>query len=288
MKFSRIIVLLAGLVFVGGLSLYLASLRPQSITVYEPSHAIGAYQRIKTTDFTKVKVLRDKHSANDITFDYLSKQLKKHGGFIYFDIAVAKGERVDSRHLRGNQLGTLSVVVAPDERVVAVSASLLGSVAGIVRPGDVVSVVGGDGAKLAEYAKVISVGVGAAAGDGVVTSAPSTSSSSKPSTSSTAASPSNGSLTLLLAVATDEAEALANSNQGVVLIYNPFCKTQPNGDIKAIDQSGASSACPQTAATKAATAKTSTATDSSSSSTSTTQDSGTTTTGGTSTTTGAG
>jgi hypothetical protein len=296
-KFSRIILLLAGLVFVGGLSLFLVSLRPDTITVYEPTHAIGAYQRIQNGDLVAVKVLKDPKTPGDITSSSLKAQLKKQGKVLFFDIAVSKGERVDRRHLQGNKLGTLSVVVAPTERVVAVSASVLGSVAGIVRPGDVVSVVGGNGAKLAEYAKVISIGVGSAAGEGVVSSNTSTAGKTSSSGSSSASS---GNLTLLLAVATDEAEALANSNQGVVLIYNPFCKTKPNGVIEAIDQAGASSACPQsTGSPKPAATSTSTpTTDSTTGNTTTSKDSGSgaattnnssvTPASGTSTTSGAG
>ncbi len=253
MKASRITTIVAAIVLTSALALYLGTLRAKTISIYEPNHDIGAYQRVDPrADFTKVKVLRDsgKLSENEITYTYLNKQFKKSDGFIFFDTAVKANERVDNRHLLGNKLGTLSVVVAPDERVVAVSTSVLGSVAGIVRPGDVVSVVGSDGAKLAEFAKVISVGVGVQAGVGVVAPADKTSSGSSSSSGaggpSSTTGPSSGNLTLLLAVATDEAEALANSNQGVVLVYNPFCKTQADGSIKPIEQDNAASACPQT------------------------------------------
>jgi hypothetical protein len=247
MKASRITIFIAAIVLVSSLSLYLGTLRPDTMTVYRPVHDIGAYQRVDESDLKKVKVLKDSEELrrNEITFEVLDKLIKKSDGYIFFDVPVFANERVDKRHLKGNKLGTLSVVVAPDERVVAVSASVLGSVARIVRPGDVVSVVGSDGAKLAEYAKIISVGSGAAAGDGVVTDPPP--GGSKSESGSNGSSSSGGSnLTLLLAVATDEAEVLANANQGVVLIYNPFCKTQADGSIRPIDQEGAAEACPQT------------------------------------------
>jgi hypothetical protein len=249
MKASRITIFVAAIVLVSALAVFLASLRAETITIYVPSKDIGAYQRVDENDLQELKVLKDAEDirGNEITFETVDKLIKKSDGYIFFDVPVFKGERVDKRHLKGNKLGTLSVVVAPDERVVAVSASLLGSVARIVRPGDVVSVVGSDGAKLAEYAKIISVGSGAEAGEGVVTDPENSKGSSKDSGGGSQSSGSgSGNLTLLLAVATDEAEVLANANQGVVFIYNPFCKTQADGSIRPIDQEGAAEACPQT------------------------------------------
>lgn len=247
MKASRITTIIAAVVLAAAVAIYLGTLRADTIEVYRPAADIGAFQRIDyQNDLKKIKVLKDSEElrANEITFAHLEKQIKKHDGYIFFDYNVKAGERVDRRHLRGQKLGTLSVVVAPDERVVAVSTSVLGSVAGLANEGDVVSIVGGDGAKLAEFAKVIARGVGAEAANGVSTVKTQSSGGEGEGSSN-----SSGNLTFLLAVATDEAEALANSNQGVVMVYNPFCKVQADGSIRPIDAPNAASACPQTAVT---------------------------------------
>lgn len=242
MKLSRIVIILAALACAAAVAVLAAQLQPATQTVYVPVHDIGAYQPVNPKiDLKKVELLKDDKSPYALTGKYLADQIKEFDGVVFFEQNVLEGEIIDRRKLGGNAVGSLSVVLGPEERVVAVTSSVVGTAGNIIRAGDVVAVVGGDGGTLADYAKVISVGVGAEAGRRAVGA-----DSDNPESTDEQQQQQNAStMTLLLGVSSDEAQLIASDNQGVAFVFNPFCKVQADGSIKPIDKPGAADACPE-------------------------------------------
>ena len=190
----------------------------QKTSVMVATKTIPPYTLVNSSDFASKSVPRDSVTSNDVSpSDFSSKY--NHS---VSTTTILSGQRLDNRLITQSSLGTLSVV-KPTERVVGVSTTFPGSVAGSIQPGLVVDVVGGGGTSgtsgnviLATNAKVM--GVGANAGTGITPSQPQNGQSS--SSSSSSASSSQGGIVVLIAVPQAAATAIAGQAVSLEIVPN--------------------------------------------------------------------
>jgi len=147
-------------------------------------------------------------------------------------VPILPGQRVDVNALVGQgkanptQAEQSFSIVLPDERVVAVSATVSGAILGVVLPGDVVDVqAAGNGSAqfVSTFAKVLCVSTSASGCKGVLAAGESPSVGNASITNG----PSGGPVQILLAVAQGDADQIAG--QQVTLSKNTYCAVDPFG-----------------------------------------------------------
>lgn len=208
-----------GLIAVGAVLLFvfLQQIRPSSTTVYVPKNPIPAFQLFSKDALVPMTVISGEGSPgeNALTEDELEK-LTKGNKKMYSSVPLLKNERIDTRVIGANQVGSFAVVL-PDEQVVSVKSSAAASLAGALRAGDIVDVIVDD-TTVAMYAKVIAVGTSSDLGKQVAQAG------TDPDADST-----GDSLFILLAVPNNTVAAVAGKD--VAFSLRTGCKLEANGTI---------------------------------------------------------
>lgn len=217
------IILLAILLFA-----FLTSLRPDTVKALVPKEDIGAFQPVTEDSFDYADVPTNSPEleglATEATLEGAKEKAtaeeQREGIWLFSTQTLPKGKIFYADNLTNNSDAGCAIV-SPDERVIAVTTTLPGGVAGAVRSGSVVDVStpGSELGGSATYSKVLAVGsTEGINGDicGVPASAP----------------PGDGnnpgrSDGVIMALAVEAAQAQGISGQEVVITLNPFCTVKP-------------------------------------------------------------
>jgi hypothetical protein len=220
---SKLIPIIAVIfILAAGGAFYAAFIRAQQlVSVVVAKQNIAAYTLVNGSEIGSVGVSKSSVTANNIKWStYEQKYVHAHKPFIT-TLQVLAGDRLDSREVAPSGQSSFDVV-SPDERVIAVTTSIVGAGLGTINAGDVVDVEenggnGGSGGAGTTFAKVICIAASAAGCAGVLPPGVTLSVSSSGSSSTT----SSNLVYVLLSVYTNDAAALAG--QQVSLDLNPFC-----------------------------------------------------------------
>jgi hypothetical protein len=219
---KKLIPLIAGLfILFAGVAFYVAFQSARQLeSVVVAKGNIAAYTLVSPSDISAVGVPKGSVTANDITWATYEKNYVKANKPLITTLQVLAGDRLDSREVAVDSQSSFDVVSA-DERVVAVTATIVGAGLGTINAGDVVdaqeSSNGGTGGGGTTFAKVICISASAAGCAGVLP--PGVTLSVTGSSSSTTTSSSL--VYVLLSVDANDAAAIAG--QQVSLDLNPFC-----------------------------------------------------------------
>lgn len=194
---------------------YLSNQAPQMITAMVPNPAgagVQAFRELTAADLQTIDIPADAQlDQRIITKAWWDAETRK--GKLYTVTNLLPGQIIDKMAVQANATASYQIVL-PDERVVGVTTDLSGAIGGTLRSGDVVTALLDSGGGLtatqaAQFAKVISIGVGANAGKGVA------------GTTAPVAGDGASGIQVLLAVDKNDAALAAGKNVRIVL--NPFC-----------------------------------------------------------------
>lgn len=208
-------------VFALALTVFLAGLRPAEMQALVPKENIPAFRQVTRDMLTSIAIPESKSLQGQV---FTSADFTQQKGPVYAVSNLGAGQLIYDNQIDGNQVKSYQIV-SPGERVVAVTTTFAGALAGTLQPGNVVDVEGDEGS--ARDAKVISVGVGSAAGQGV-----------GGVNNPVGASEDSKQIVVMLAVSQGDAPGIAG--QEVLMTLNPFCrveavKGEQGGEIVAID-----------------------------------------------------
>lgn len=186
---------------------------------------LPAFKAVEKGDIQYKDVPKSSITSDEITkVEYEDQYVKTKMAFVP-TAQVLKGQRLDQRDAAKDPKASFAIV-SPDERVVAVTASLSGAAVGTIHSGDIVDVTqagnsNGTGAS-ASFAKVICISDKSDGCKNVIAPGISVSGDSSSNDLSDDAA-----VNVLLAVADEDATSLAG--QTVALALNPFCSVDENG-----------------------------------------------------------
>lgn len=195
------------------------------VTVMTAKNDLPAYSFVTGKDLTATQVPEASVTSDDLTQSEFDGKYK--GKFVIAS-PVLSGQRIDTRTIPSADNASFSAVL-PDERVVAVTATVPGAASGTIQAGDVVdatlSGVGTDtaGSASSSYDKVLCVATQPSGCEGVLP--PGVNINAADQSSQTAAS--DNPVLVILAVPQTDAAALAGNN--VALSLNPFCQVDTDG-----------------------------------------------------------
>jgi hypothetical protein len=235
-RFNLPLIAAALLIILAGVAFFVAIQKVQNQeAVVVAKGTIPAYTVITANDVIFQKVPVASVEPQDITqaewnkmkADFQPTTTTKQFGLVA-TAAALQGDRIDKREVADTNNDSFSIV-SPDERVVAVTATLPGVAIGTIHAGDVVDASlnsgGGSGGDVtAQYAKVICVSASAAGCESVL---PAGTALSVTGGNSTQTANSSSQVYVLLSV--DEADAPTIAGQQVNLVLNPFCGVNQNG-----------------------------------------------------------
>lgn len=200
--------------------------QPSTQVIYVPNDTVPAFRTLVVdTDLTQVSVKEDEIFADALTPARV-EELTSEGRSIYTVERLQKGAPILVSQLSNDPLKALQVV-SSDEQLVGVTTSASGSVAGTLRPGDVVDVVtsGTNSGQVAGFAKVIGFGTIQDAGRGVA------------GVEEPVEGSDGGDIQVILAVSKNDAAAVAGAE--VSLSKHPYCQVSADGRISAVDETRA-------------------------------------------------
>lgn len=206
---------------VGFFSAYVSARSEAKIVV--AAKPLPAFQQVSEGDIVFQGVPKSSITEGDITEEEFNERYGKDRLFVPTSY-ILQGERVQEGNAAKDPKASFAIV-SPDERVVAVTASISGAAVGTIHAGDIVDVTQsgsatGGGAS-ANFAKVLCISDRADGCKDVI--APGVSVSASTESTGNDDEPVN----VLLAVADEDAPALAG--QAVALALNPFCEVNETG-----------------------------------------------------------
>jgi hypothetical protein len=225
------IMIASGLIIVAGIVFYLTLVGVQQLVpVMTATSEIPAYSTIKQGQLGTIQLPKkavDEQpwllTEDEYQHDYVDAKRP-----LVTTARIFKGEAIDTNRVARVPQRSFAVVL-PDERVVAASTTLSGSVIGAVQPGDVVDISSsGDGGASVTAAKVLCITTVADGCQGVLPA------SINPSTAGGGSSGGGGiganqqaNVSLILAVPAGDAASVAGST--VTLNLNTYCSFNEKG-----------------------------------------------------------
>ena len=207
---------------------------------------VPAFSTLSNAQLQPQTVPQDSITESDLTEEKY-KELTGKGSALVNRIELLAGQRVNIGAVTASQSGSLSAV-KPGERVIAVNATFPGVVAGLATSGSVVDVYAGAGSgnnqdggeAVADNAKVLALGAGAAAASNV-----------KPNKQLSEAQDAGGGIIVVLAVPIEDAPRILALSQASLALDPRYSFTE-NGTICQINrcaqlnqsQTGGGSAAP--------------------------------------------
>ena len=221
-KFPLVAGVLLLVVVVAGFFMAYQSVKDEG-TVVVAAKDLPAFRPVTDGDIEYRKVPRASITEHDLTQTEYEEQYGTDTPFVP-TAQVLAGNRIDDRNAAKNPKASFAII-SPDERVVAVTATLSGAAVGTIRAGNIVDVTqagssASGGGAAANFAKVICISDKVDGCKNVIAPGLSVSAETKEGNRE---EPVN----VLLAVADEDAPALAG--QAVALALNPFCEVGEDG-----------------------------------------------------------
>lgn len=230
--FRNLPVLIAsGLIIVAGIVFYLTLVGVQQLVpVMSAKEDLGAYSIVRQNQLSTLQLPKKAVDAQPwlLTEDEYQKLYLDEDRPLVTTSRIFKGEAIDSNRVARVPQRSFAVVL-PDERVVAASTTLAGSIIGAIQPGDVVDVTSsGDAGTSVSAAKVLCITTKPNGCRGVLPA------SIEPSTSSGAGaiggtSTGNDKANVSLILAVPAADAASIAGNPVTLNLNTYCGFNERG-----------------------------------------------------------
>lgn len=234
-RFNLPLIIAIFLIAVAGFGFYSAFRKAQdSVAVMVASNDLPPFIAIQEGGIEPVEVPRGSVTEDDIEQSEYEALVEERGGSLIPVIIVLKGQRLNEKAIAEDPQSSFSIVL-PDERVVAVTASVPGAVLGAIQPGAVVDVqTAGRGSDVAaaSFAKVLCVAADAKQCEGVLPAGQQLTVGGEES--GVSSSNSGGPIKILLVVAADEANKIAGQN--VTVSLNTFCRVDPKGYFVSVQE----------------------------------------------------